>query len=178
MARRFRSGRSDDALEPERIGAPGRPDRGNPKQHGFALPKGCKAREGTSSVPARAVSFVERRDRKNVRHRGAFTTWRTREQMAISSRGIDAEPEYWHAPATPFRTGSPELPWPSPHARSNETQALRPGLRPGSPAAAAACAAPPRALHPATYRAISPSSPRSWRRISCVSARPTRSPAR
>jgi hypothetical protein len=40
MARFGAIGDVDEGLELERIGAPGRPDRGNPKQHGFALPNG------------------------------------------------------------------------------------------------------------------------------------------
>jgi hypothetical protein len=52
MARFGPIGSADDALEPERIGAPGRPDRGNPKQHGFALPLFQRKTQRTLSVPA------------------------------------------------------------------------------------------------------------------------------
>src|SRR6266542_2268338 len=58
-----------------------------------------KAQGCTLFVPACASCVVERRALKNVRHFSAFTTWRTREQVAFFLRGIDAGSKCWHAGA-------------------------------------------------------------------------------
>src|ERR1700694_3247058 len=85
-------------------------------------------RNAPLSVPACAVSFVQRRDRKNVRHSAAFTTWKTWEQIAFFVRGIDAEPEYWHAPRHALLQRLPGVAMAIPARETERDQSLATGL--------------------------------------------------
>jgi hypothetical protein len=83
MARFGPIGSADDALEPERIGAPGRPERSDPKQHGFALPLfQSKAQQPTLFVPASLRLYRTHRARK----RSAFRRDRNLENTGTNRR--------------------------------------------------------------------------------------------
>jgi hypothetical protein len=71
----------DEPLEPERTGAPGRPDRGNPKQHGFALPLFQRKRGNAHRLYLPRCASIERASRKK---RSAFRRVHNRENAGTN----------------------------------------------------------------------------------------------